>query len=140
MRAKPIIFFGLIIILTTIYFFYTPASSVPVPDPASPVIVSSPAPEEFITSPLTITGSARGFWFFEASFPVILTDWDGLIIAQGIATAESDWMTENYVSFHAELTFTKPGYGERGTLILKKDNPSGLPEHDAAVEIPIRFR
>ena len=140
MRAKPIIFFGLIIILTTIYFFYTPASSVPVPDPASPVIVSSPAPEESITSPLTVTGSARGLWFFEASFPVILTDWDGLIIAQGIATAESDWMTENYVPFHAELMFTKPGYGERGTLILKKDNPSGLPEHDAAVEIPIRFR
>ncbi len=107
---------------------------------ASPVIVSSPVPEEYIANPLTITGQARGYWFFEASFPVFLTDWDGLIIAQGIATAGSDWMTEDYVPFHAELNFSKPAYRERGTLILKKDNPSGLPEHDAAVEIPVRFR
>lgn len=110
------------------------------PSASDAIIISSPAPEEYITSPLIITGSARGYWFFEASFPVILTDWDGLIIAEGIATAARDWMTENYVPFRAELNFTKPAYGERGTLILKKDNPSGLPEHDAAMEIPVRFR
>lgn len=92
-----------------------------------------------IASPLTITGEARGWWYFEASFPIVLTDWDGLIIAEGFATAQDEWMTEDLVPFSATLTFEKPFYGERGTLILKRDNPSGLPEHDASLEIPVRF-
>ncbi|OGJ59137.1 hypothetical protein A2635_04210 [Candidatus Peribacteria bacterium RIFCSPHIGHO2_01_FULL_51_9] len=103
------------------------------------ITVTSPLPGDRITSPLTIKGQARGTWYFEATFPVVLTDWDGLIIAQGYAQAEGEWMTEDFVPFSATLTFEKPAYGERGTLVLQKDNPSGLPEHDDAVEIPIRF-
>lgn len=101
--------------------------------------VSSPAINSKIKSPLVIKGEARGNWFFEASFPVILTNWDGLIIAEGYATAEGEWMTTDFVPFTSTITFTKPSYGERGFLILKKDNPSGLPEHDAAIEIPVFF-
>lgn len=103
--------------------------------------ISSPRPNEAIKSPLTITGEARGSWFFEASFPVVLTDWDGLIIAEGIASAKSNWMTSEFVPFEATLTFTvdKEVYSNRGALILRKDNPSGLPEHDDALEIPIIF-
>jgi hypothetical protein len=98
-----------------------------------------PRPNQTISSPLNIKGEARGTWFFEASFPVILTDWDGLIIAQGIATAKGDWMTEDFVPFEATLEFTlnKQAYSNRGSLILKKDNPSGLPENDDALEIPV---
>jgi len=102
--------------------------------------VTTPQAGESITSPLTISGEARGTWFFEASFPVILTNWNGLIIAEGFATAQEDWMTEEFVPFTAELTFTKPDYNERGTLILKKENPSDLPEHDDAIEIPLIFQ
>jgi len=105
--------------------------------------IDSPRPNASIKSPLTITGQARGNWFFEASFQVFLTDWDGKIIAQGIATAESDWMTTDFVSFIATLTFDtndiSGNYSNRGTLIAKKDNPSGLPENDDALEIPIVF-
>ncbi|MFA4846120.1 MAG: Gmad2 immunoglobulin-like domain-containing protein [Patescibacteria group bacterium] len=101
--------------------------------------VTSPLKDSFITSPLTITGEAPGTWYFEASFPLVLVDWDGLIIAQGHAEAQSNWMTEAFVPFVATLTFTTPDYGENGTLILQKDNPSGLPENDDAVEVPIRF-
>ncbi len=103
--------------------------------------LDTPRPNQVIKSPLTITGEARGNWFFEASFPVVLTDWDGRIIAQGIATAKSDWMTSEFVPFEATLTFTvdKNAYSNRGALILQKDNPSGLPEHDDALEIPVVF-
>lgn len=108
------------------------------------VVVDSPASGATVTSPLTITGKARGTWYFEASFPVALTDWDGKIIAQGIAQAQGDWMTSDYVPFTATLTFEKPAPGDpaanRGTLILKKDNPSGLPEHEDSFELPILFR
>lgn len=102
--------------------------------------VAFPKPDEKISSPLVIKGEARGTYFFEASFPVVLTNWDGLIIAEGIAQAQGEWMTEDFVPFIATLEFTKPDYGERGFLILKKDNPSGLPEHDFAIEIPIYFK
>ncbi len=103
--------------------------------------LDSPRPSQVIKSPLTITGEARGNWFFEASFPVILVNWDGLIIAQGIATAKSDWMTTEFVPFEATLTFTidKNTYSNRGWLILKRDNPSDLPANDNALEIPIIF-
>jgi len=107
--------------------------------------VQNPKPHDVITSPITVLGEARGTWYFEATFPIVLVDWDGRIIAEGYAEAEDEWMTEEFVPFKAELTFTKPpyegtDYGERGALILKKDNPSGLPEHDRAIEIPIRFK
>ncbi len=102
--------------------------------------VTTPQPNQVISSPLVIEGEARGNWFFEASFPVTLTNWDGLIIAEGIATAQGEWMTEEFVPFTAKLEFKNPTYKNNGTLILKKDNPSGLPEHDNALELPIIFR
>lgn len=107
--------------------------------------LASPFPLGVIESPLLISGEARGYWFFEASFPIYLTNWDGLIIAEGYATAEGDWMTEDFVPYTASLDFVSPynpvdaDFMKNGTLILKKDNPSGLPENDDALEIPVRF-
>jgi len=97
-------------------------------------------PGDSIESPLVITGEARGYWYFEASFPIVLVNWDGLIIANGFATAQDEWMTEDFVPFEGTLEFTKPSYGENGALILQKDNPSDLPEFDDALEIPIKFK
>ena len=107
--------------------------------------VSSPLPMQTVISPLSITGQARGYWFFEASAPVVLADWDGKIIAEGYVTAAGDWMTEDKVPFSGTLNFiapnneSDPDFMNKGTLIFKKDNPSGLPEHDDALEIPVVF-
>ena len=102
--------------------------------------IDYPRPNQEIENPLIVQGEARGYWFFEASFPIVLTDWDGLIIAQGIAQAKEEWMTEDFVQFEAVLEFEKPEYGNKGNLILQKDNPSGLPENEDALEIPINFK
>lgn len=102
--------------------------------------LTKPRPNQEIESPLVIEGEARGYWFFEATFPIVLVNWDGLIIAQGYATTQNDWMTEDFVEFKAELSFEKPELYNRGALILQKDNPSGLPEYDDALEIPIIFK
>ncbi|HPN80939.1 MAG TPA: Gmad2 immunoglobulin-like domain-containing protein [bacterium] len=108
-------------------------------DKSDLIRLDSPRPNQMINSPLTITGQARGSWFFEASFPVILTDWDGKIIAQTIATAQGDWMTEDFVPFSATVEFDRPAAGQNGSLILQKDNPSGLSEYDDALEVPVLF-
>lgn len=97
-------------------------------------------PGDFIESPVVITGEARGLWYFEASFPIELLNWDRAIVAQGVATAQGEWMTADFVPFEATIQFTKPDDGERGMLIFKKDNPSGLPENDDSLEMPIRFK
>lgn len=105
------------------------------------IVVESPKRGSTISSPVTITGKARGYWFFEASFPITIVDWNGLIIGQGIATAQDEWMTEEFVPFSATITFDLPSDTpyRRGAIILQKDNPSGLPENDNALEIPITF-
>jgi len=102
--------------------------------------IDNPRPNQTIESPLIVEGQAKGIWFFEGDFPVILTNWDGLIIAETYATAQSDWMTEEFVRFKAEIEFAKPDLYNNGTLILRKDNPSGLSENDDALEIPIFFK
>ncbi|NTV22292.1 MAG: hypothetical protein HGB03_01845 [Candidatus Yonathbacteria bacterium] len=108
------------------------------------IVLDTPGEGQRISSPLRVSGRARGMWFFEGSFPVSLTDWDGRIIAQGIAEAQGDWMTEEFVPFLATLTFETPmggvGIPDTGSLILQKDNPSGLPENDDALEIVVRFK
>lgn len=117
-----------------------PPTVEPAPSLENPLIhVTSPLPSATISSPLTITGEARGYWYFEASFPVELTDVDGNTLAQGIAQAQSDWMTEDFVPFVATLTFTPPIGDTHGFLLLKKDNPSGEPANDAMMQIPILF-
>ncbi|MEK7542906.1 MAG: Gmad2 immunoglobulin-like domain-containing protein [Patescibacteria group bacterium] len=103
-----------------------------------------PKPSSFITSPLfVIEGRARGNWFFEASFPVKLLDGNGKLISSGIAQVDppgENWMTNNFVPFHATLLYNGFSNTESGTLVLKRDNPSGLPQNDDEIRIPVFFR
>ena len=105
---------------------------------ASPdmLTISSPLPGSAVEKDFTLTGEARGTWFFEASFPVQVLDKDGAVIFQAPAHADSDWMTENFVPFHIDIkipsTYTGPA-----KLVLKKDNPSGMSEHDASLSFDI---
>jgi len=102
------------------------------------ITIENPRPNQEIESPLIIKGQARGTWFFEASFPIKLYDGNDNLIASGIAQAKSDWMTEDFVPFQAELVFS-PASTEKGLLVLEKDNPSGLPENDDELRVPVYF-
>lgn len=103
------------------------------------IFVNAPLQGSVISSPLKFSGSARGYWFFEATAPVVITDWDGLIIGEGYMTATEPWMTEEVIPFEGLIEFTKPEYKNTGTIIFKNANASGLPEHDRALEFPILF-
>jgi len=103
--------------------------------------LTSPRPGQNISSPLLINGEARGSWYFEASFPIELYDANNNLIGQTVAQAQEDWMTEDFVPFEAELNFNYSAsiVGTTGNLVLKKDNPSGLPENDDQLSLPIKF-
>ncbi|PIT92664.1 MAG: hypothetical protein COU08_01560 [Candidatus Harrisonbacteria bacterium CG10_big_fil_rev_8_21_14_0_10_42_17] len=101
--------------------------------------IIAPRPNTSIGKTFTVSGEARGFWFFEASFPIELRGADGNTLLKSFVMAEGDWMTENFVPFEKEfvLDTLPPGKGE---LILHKDNPSGLPEHDDFLRVPVVFQ
>lgn len=103
--------------------------------------VTSPQPRQTVGIPLEVSGKARGYWFFEATAPVLVTNWDGLIIGEGYITADDDWMTEEYVPFSGSIDYSLPAdsYSATGTIIFQKANPSGLPEHDDAFEIRVQL-
>lgn len=100
--------------------------------------IASPRPNDTIASPVTITGQARGTWFFEGEFPVFIYDILNQLIGQGSATAQGEWMTEEFVAFEATLEFTKPTNGP-GTLYLNKHNASDNADLDDALIIPVDF-
>jgi hypothetical protein len=104
------------------------------------ITVDGPLINASVSSPLAIFGQARGTWYFEASFPVELQDASGKTIAQAPAKALSDWMTSDFVQFSLSLPYPAQMPGSKGTLILKKDNPSGDPARDQSVSIPVTFK
>ncbi len=101
------------------------------------IIIDFPKDNQKITNPIKISGKAVGSWFFEGSFPIELVDLDKNIIAIGIATSTDDWMTEDFINFSSEIYFDKPTSTKNAILIFKKDNPSGNPEFDKSVFIPV---
>jgi len=116
----------------------------PLPPPGEEVFsddrirLVGPQADETVSSPLVVTGAARGYWYFEGSFPVALVDADGRLLARAPAQAQGEWMTDEFVPFLVSLAFDGP-VTPTGTLILNKDNPSGLPEHAAEIRVPVRF-
>lgn len=102
------------------------------------ISVSNITNNQHVTSPLTVEGQARGNWYFEASFPVELRDSNNTLLAQKPAQAIGNWMTTSFVPFSVVLTFPAP-ITATGTLILRKDNPSGEPANDDQLSIPVTF-
>ena len=101
--------------------------------------VEQPVAGKVVSSPLHVEGKARGSWFFEGQAGYEIIDSEGKQLAQGAITAKGNWMTEDYVAFTADIQFEVPKRGS-GFLILKKANPSGKPENEASLRIPISFK
>lgn len=125
----------LLALLTAFILIPAPAEAPALPFESEHVRVGSPLPGASVGKSFTVQGEARGPWYFEASFPVEVRDPSGEQVGLGIAQAEGEWMTEEFVPFTAQVSV--PDYTGPATLVLKKDNPSGLPENDDSVEFEI---
>ena len=100
--------------------------------------IDNPRPNQKVTSPLAISGQARGYWFFRAVFPVKLLDKNRQVIAASSAQAQGEWMTDEFVPFKAVIEFNV-ATGEQGFLVLEKDNPSDLSENADELVVPVVF-
>lgn len=105
---------------------------------ADMIHVLTPLPNVLVQTPLLVKGEARGNWYFEASFPVKILDANGKQLGVVPAQAKGNWMTNDFVPFEVSLQFAAPTT-ETGTVVFQKDNPSGLPENDRSISIPVYF-
>jgi len=104
------------------------------------ILITSPIKDAEISSPLSIAGRARGKWFFEGIFPVILEDSYGNRIAEGHVSAQGDWMTKDFVTFIGDLEFSNYIKGSEGKLIFKSDT-TAFPEENGEIYIlPVIFK
>lgn len=102
---------------------------------ADMIRVDTPFPGAVTGKEFSVIGQARGTWFFEASFPIEVLDKDGKRLAQGIAQAQGEWMTTDFVAFKADIKVPQSYIGP-ATLVLHKDNPSDDRKLDASVSFP----
>jgi hypothetical protein len=100
------------------------------------IYMISPKPNEQVYSPIHISGRARGMWFFEASFPIKLKTTDGKVLGTAIAKASTDWMTNEFVDYTADLYF-HVATTTLAIIELNKDNPSGRPDLQDLLIVPI---
>lgn len=100
--------------------------------------IERPLPNLEVASPLQIKGKAKGYWYFEGSFPITLVDASGNVLYSGSVEADGPWMTDTFVPFSKTIRFEVP-HGERGYLVFEKANASGKPEMDREYRLPVIF-
>ncbi len=144
MKAKYLLALVVIIAIAMALWHFSSPKSVESPAmtyknaSADLIVIDLPFPGAVTGKEFSVRGKARGNWYFEASFPVQVLDKDGKVLFSGPAQAQGEWMTTNFVPFIANVKVPDSYIGP-ATLILKKDNPSGLPQNEASVSFPINI-
>ncbi len=109
------------------------------PFPKQEARVSFPLPNEEVGETIYVTGIARG-WYFEGDFPVRLFNVQGKELASKWATAQLDWMTQEFVPFLATLNYSINS-PQKAKLVLEEDDPADLPGTEVdSIEIPIELQ
>lgn len=93
-------------------------------------------PNSKVSGILSYRGSIKGGYFFEANILINILDKDKKVLKASNAVAKFDWMTAEPVSFEGNIDFTDLPKGF-AYFEIHNDNPSGLPENDKSVLIPI---
>lgn len=132
----------LLVLMTAGFFLYRAGQSLPEIEPPvaqdNLIRITLPVSGETVSSPLSVSGEARGNWYFEGSFPIEILDANGNRLGIHYATASGEWMTEEFVPFTGTLEFAT-STTETGTLVFHKDNPSDMRQYDDKREIAVRF-
>lgn len=91
-----------------------------------------------ISRTTTIKGEAKGPWYFEGSFSLIVKDPSGNQIDGMPAQAQGNWMQSGFVPFKAELDLSNYS-GSQVILEFQKANPSGMAQHADSYSIQVNL-
>lgn len=99
------------------------------------ITITSPPPFGEVSETLIVTGDAKGTYFFEGDFPVEIFLENGEIINH-YATAQGEWMTEDFVPFKLEIDISHLAPQE---ILVKfhRNNPSENRSLDMVLELPL---
>ena len=97
--------------------------------------VTSPQQGAFVAHTFQLEGKARGSWYFEGTFPLVIENESGVVLETIPIRAQGDWQTPDLVPFSE--TIQLPYYSGNANLILKKANLSSGSSEDASLTIPI---
>lgn len=114
-----------------------PAQSPAAPEEEIDIKVITPQPDALVISPIRVSGRARGVWFFEGTFPVVLLDNEGRVMATTQAKSQGEWMTEEFVDFVATVSYRKATTSQ-GTLLLRQAAARGGGSQKTH-KVPVRF-
>ena len=104
------------------------------------VDITSPISWTPISSPVTIIWEMSGYWFFEATAPVQIVDSDDIQLWEWYVTTQGERMTGWLVAFSWSVMFSLSWTtATTWSVILRRNNVSGLSENDAYVAIPVVF-
>jgi len=153
--GKFLVIFGCLVFLGVVVYFLqkTPATTIVEqnynPSPlnnynqnreilgnTADLISFSILPNTKVHGVVSYVGSIKGAYFFEANILINILDANKNVLKNSNATATSDWMTVEPVTFEGNIDFTGLSKGE-AYLEIHNDNASGLPENDKSVLIPI---
>lgn len=96
------------------------------------------APNATVANGQVVTGSLQGGYFFEANAIGMFLSADKTILKQFPITATGQWMTTDPVSFSVTLDTSGIASGP-GYIRIHNDNPSGAPENDKYIDVPVLF-
>ncbi len=107
------------------------------------IVVYQPQPNEKVDMPFSITGQARGYWFYDNAFPIILYDNTKTAIAYGTATTTAEIPNSEYEEFvpfsgtfdeYEFLPVKKKGY-----ILFQRSTGNLETGRNSTVTLPIRF-
>jgi hypothetical protein len=126
----------IMVVLVGILIFVPGKKSAPLS--VSGIEITSPEVNVGVSSPIEITGTVTGDGWggFEGQVgTVLLLTPDAIGLAHGVLEATTDW-TKLPTEFQATLTFPS-AYKGPATLSFRNENPSGMPEKDKYLVLPI---
>lgn len=86
------------------------------------LIEFSVKPGSTVSGKMTVTGTVKNAYFFEANISINLLDANQNVLKAGYGTATTDWMTTGPVSFTANIDAT--GLSGFGYIEIQNDDPS----------------
>ena len=137
----------IVILVVVVFFFQKPVVDVN-PPPEDNIILReilgnkddlisfSIFPNSKVQGVVSYQGAVKGGYFFEANILINILDANKNVLKTSNAIAMTDWMTIEPVEFEGNIDFTNLPKG-LAYIEIHNDNPSGLPENDKSVLIPI---
>lgn len=107
--------------------------------PSQEVTLEMQKANTIVTSPFEIKGYAPGSWFFEGQLLGEIKTASNETLATFPLQAQGGWMTTDPVLFTGKAAFMVENADASIYLIIKNDNPSGLPENEKSAAFPLKI-